>query len=39
MKSKKCSACHGKKVIYHGDRQDYDIEPCPICSIPKRIGK
>lgn len=27
-----CQMCQGTKTLYHGDAQEYDIEPCPSCQ-------
>jgi hypothetical protein len=27
-----CQMCQGSKVLYHGGKEEYDIEPCPSCQ-------
>jgi hypothetical protein len=32
---KTCQICHGTGVLYYGDDQEYDVEPCE-CKVEKR---
>lgn len=31
----KCSMCYDQGVLYYGDEENYDMEPCPDCQGPK----
>lgn len=28
LKPRTCQICYGAKVLYYGDKEEYDVEPC-----------